>query len=105
MKNLKWETSNFIGGDGVLTGCDENHEWMLKWWWKHYTSSNTLPVTFLDFGMSKSAQIWCKKRGLVIPVNMEESALYSKEKLPIETQKNGVTPTAKQFGQAAKPGF
>ena len=84
---LKWDRTYFIGGDGVLTGCDENHEWMLKWWWKHYSQANHLPVTFIDFGMSKSAKIWCEKRGLVIPVTMEESFFYSKDKLPIETQK------------------
>lgn len=101
--HLQWDTTYFTGGDGVLTGCDENHEWMLKWWWTHYSGSNHLPVTFLDFGMSTSAKIWCKKRGLVIPITMEESAFYSKEKLSIETQKKWETFQEKTIWKSRKP--
>lgn len=53
---------------GILTGCDTRHEWMLKWWWKSYKKTNTHPVTFIDFGMSKAAKIWCAKQGEVIPL-------------------------------------
>jgi len=52
--------------EGILTGCDEPHEWMLKIWWHYYSQTNTYPVAFCDFGMSKSARIWCEKRGTVI---------------------------------------
>lgn len=64
---LGWDNAFFQGGDGILTGCDETMEWMLKWFWKHYSLTNTLPVTFLDFGLSKSARMWCEKRMRVIP--------------------------------------
>lgn len=51
---------------GILTGCDINYEWMLKWWWSHYAKHNQYPVAFCDFGMSKSAQIWCASKGTLI---------------------------------------
>jgi len=51
---------------GILTGCDINHEWMLKWWWDHYTKCNDYPVAFCDFGMSKSARMWCETKGTLL---------------------------------------
>jgi hypothetical protein len=48
---------------GVIIGCDQKQEWLLPWWWKHYSSYNDLPVSFVDFGMSEKALSWCKKRG------------------------------------------
>lgn len=54
--------------NGILTGCNETQEWMLKWWWENYSKHNTLPVTFVDFGMSKSARMWCEKRGNILPI-------------------------------------
>lgn len=48
---------------GVMTGCNAEQEWMLKWWWKHYSKHNNYPVTFCDFGMSTSARIWCQEIG------------------------------------------
>lgn len=69
---------------GVLTGCDSNHEWMLKWWWDHYRASNSFPVTFIDFGMSLSAKLWCQKRGGLVSVSKswttsppENASLYA----------------------------
>ena len=74
-----WDNTVFEGGDGVITGCDETMEWMLKWWWKHYSATNTLPVTFLDFGLSKSARMWCEKIMRVIPCPVPKK--FEKEKL------------------------
>ncbi len=48
---------------GIIAGCDQKQEWLLPWWWKHYSSHNSYPVTFIDFGMSQSAIAWCKERG------------------------------------------
>ena len=45
---------------------------MLKWWWNHYTKQNTYPVTFFDYGMSKSAKMWCEEKGKVIPFVLPE---------------------------------
>ena len=79
MDNLfEWQTDKFIGGNGVITGANEAQEWMLKWWWSHYSKSNTLPVTFFDFGMSKSACLWCKKRGQVISAKLPDAFFEKK---------------------------
>ena len=48
---------------GVITGCDKNQEWLLPWWWENYCASNTYPVVFADFGLSKQALKWCQARG------------------------------------------
>lgn len=55
---------------GILTGCDETHEWMLKWWWSHYSEHNNYPVVFCDFGMSKSARLWCESKGTVLSLDL-----------------------------------
>ena len=57
---------------GILIGCDSRQEWLLKWWWENYSKHNYFPVTFIDFGMSKSAHIWCKKKGTVISLSVED---------------------------------
>lgn len=49
-----------------MTGCNAEQEWMLKWWWKHYSKHNDYPVTFCDFGMSPSAKRWCASKGKVL---------------------------------------
>lgn len=59
---------------GVITGCNEKQEWLLKTWWHYYSSSNNYPVTIIDFGMSKSARIWCEKHAQVISVTPPQTA-------------------------------
>lgn len=59
--------------DGVLVGCDQNQEWMLPWWWSHYSKYSFLPVAFADFGMSGKAKEWCKDRGVLLEVAGPES--------------------------------
>ena len=100
---LEWDLKINANKKGVLTGCDENHEWMLKWWWTHYSQSNHFPVTFLDFGMSTSARLWCKRIGTVVPVTMDESAFYSREKLPTKTRKKWDACYAKTIWKSRKP--
>ncbi|MCB1080645.1 MAG: hypothetical protein KDK69_02380 [Chlamydiia bacterium] len=70
--DLKWNTEKAAAPQGVLTGCEESQEWMLKWWFENYSKHNTLPVTFADFGMSASARSWCEKRGNVISIPPQE---------------------------------
>ena len=48
---------------GVIVGCDQNQEWLLPWWWEHYTAHNHFPVAFADFGMTQEALNWCRARG------------------------------------------
>lgn len=69
---------------GIVVGSDLKQEWLLPWWWSHYSKHNSYPVAFFDFGMSSNALAWCKKRGIVYPVkreiNLKEISLQRKEK-------------------------
>ncbi len=51
---------------GVIVGCDMQMEWMLPWWWQHYTRHNALPVAFVDWGMSEEGRQFCAKRGQLL---------------------------------------
>lgn len=82
---MKWKKNP--NSNGVITGCDNNHEWMLPTWWEHYQKTNSLPVAFIDFGMSKSARQWCKKKGQVIAFQISSSYLKKKENIPPITAK------------------
>lgn len=72
---------------GIITGCNEKYEWMLKTWWYYYSKTNTYPVTFMDFGMSKSARIWCQKRGQVISTHLPPNIPTSKKHIASHIQK------------------
>ncbi|MCB1106973.1 MAG: hypothetical protein KDK76_02635 [Chlamydiia bacterium] len=67
---------------GVLTGCNQEQEWMLKWWWNHYSKHNDYPVTFCDFGMSLPAKKWCEKRGNVLTYNPQFLLKEKSQKAP-----------------------
>ena len=42
-----------------ITGVDENHEWMLKWWYRNITKHNPdVHITICDFGMSQKVRTW-----------------------------------------------
>jgi len=89
MKDLiKWDNTHYQGGDGIVVATDENQEWYLKWWWEHYSKHNTLPVTFFDIGMSKSARLWCEKRGTVISFSLPQSYIAQKDDIPLKIQKD-----------------
>jgi hypothetical protein len=52
--------------NGIVVGCDANQEWLLEWWWKHYSLHNNYPVAFVDFGMSERSAAWCRERGVFV---------------------------------------
>jgi Glycosyl transferase family 8 len=51
--------------DGIVTGCDNGHQWMLPWWFYHLRKHNPdIPVTFCNFGgMTKECIDWCEANG------------------------------------------
>lgn len=51
---------------GIVVGCDAAQEWLLPWWWKHYSAHNSYPVAFIDFGMSAQGIKWCQNTGQYI---------------------------------------
>lgn len=55
---------------GIIVGCDVNQEWLLPWFWRHYTKENSIPITFMNFGMSDEGVRWCQQRGTVLPINV-----------------------------------
>lgn len=57
---------NTIAEKGVVTGCNAAFEWMLKWWWSHYSKHNNYPVVFADAGLSPPMRKWCLERGSVL---------------------------------------
>ena len=87
---------------GVITGCDINQEWLLKWWWSHYQSCNTLPVTFFDFGMSRSARKWCQARGKVLSIELPSNIVGSKNSFSKKVQQNWETLYASTIWKARK---
>jgi hypothetical protein len=54
--------------EGIVVACDENQEWLLPWWWEHYSAHNGYPVLFVDFGMSEKGKAWCSERGVCVPL-------------------------------------
>ena len=73
-------------GEGILVGCDRNQEWLLPWWWKHYSTHNDYPVAFADFGMSGEGIAWCMERGE-----------YFQPSTPLITPKQGIRPKVRAF--------
>lgn len=55
---------------GILVATDQNQEWLLSWWWERYQAFNSLPVVFVDFGMSQQGKDWCQERGQVIDLKI-----------------------------------
>lgn len=54
---------------GVLTGCDQNQEWLLNWWYSHFRKHHPdVDIAFADFGMSEQGRSWCKERGVLIEI-------------------------------------
>lgn len=52
---------------GVILAADAKQEWLLPWWWRHFSATNPhLPITFFDLGLSGSAKAWCKKKGSLL---------------------------------------
>ncbi len=66
---------------GVITGCNQRHEWMLKPFCQYYFQTNPYPLTFMDFGMSQSARLWCETKGSVLSVDMPKQIPTPKEKI------------------------
>lgn len=62
---------------GVITGLNKDYEWLLPWWWDHYSKHNQYPVAFFDFGMSEEGKKFCKQRGLYFEISEEELSLHT----------------------------
>ena len=81
--------------DGVIVASNQTQEWLLKWWWKHYSKENAYPVTFFDLGMSKSAQLWCLSKGALLSFSFPKGSIA-----PIEE----IEQSKKKLWEAKYPG-
>ena len=86
-KSLKttWSHPSPILPCGVIVGCDEKQEWILPWWWNHYSTHNTSPVLFVDFGLSIEAAQWCEQRGKVISLPSDLPSIKPRNAIEKET--------------------
>src|SRR5688572_4420480 len=71
--------------EGIVVGCDSKQEWLLPWWWSHYSAHNEYPVAFVNFGMSPDAWKWCQERGTGICLS--DSELFKEKELSPEIKK------------------
>lgn len=60
--------SQVVAPKGVVTGCNRGFEWLLPWWWHHYSKHNSYPVAFADAGLSPKMREWCLARGHVLNI-------------------------------------
>lgn len=67
--------------EGIIVGADQKQEWLIPWWWKHYSKSNSLPVTFIDFGMSEKSLAWCKKHGKTVRLSLDQDFIAKKSEV------------------------
>jgi hypothetical protein len=63
--------------EGIVVGCDANQEWLLSWWWGHYSKTNSYPVLFVDFGMTAEGIAYCQQRGTC--VSLREAPFVEKQ--------------------------
>lgn len=79
--SISWNQRQPSEEAGLIVGCDEAQEWMLPWWWERYSEHNTLPVTFIDFGLSLEAKAFCEERGQRVDLFLPDSFTPQKEQI------------------------
>jgi hypothetical protein len=57
--------------NGIIVGCDRYQEWLLPWWWSHYSVHNSYPVIFIDMGMSEEGVAWCQEKGACFSLSQD----------------------------------
>ena len=77
----KWNKEISPQGDGLIVASDITQEWLLPWWWGHYSLHNSYPVTFVDLGMSQEMRAWCKERGNFITLGVPDIFVKVKEEI------------------------
>ncbi len=78
-----------------MVGTNCSQEWLLEWWWKHYSKHNRYPVVFVNFGMmSEEKKRWCKKRGELLRLPIADIILKTRDEIDPQL----VTIWEKSFG-------
>lgn len=76
-----WRKEGIQERDGVLVASDIGSEWLLPWWWDHYSKHNSHPVAFVDFGMSREMKEWCQERGETIRLRVADVFVAEEEEI------------------------
>lgn len=69
---------------GIVVGCNQMLEWILPWWWEHYSTHNDYPIAFFDFGMSEKGKAWCAKRGQLKTLDSVNLHFYCEPEISLE---------------------
>jgi hypothetical protein len=77
---------------GVVVGCNDNLEWLIPWWWENYQRHCSLPVAFIDFGMSDKMRSYCSQRGELIKID-----ILPNEKLEVFDEKITALPEHSKY--------
>lgn len=79
-----WKEWEEIEQEGIIVGCDWRIQTMIPWWWEQYNRHNSLPVTFIDMGLSAEMLRFCKSKGKVVPLHVPKYLLKKRIPLPGE---------------------
>jgi hypothetical protein len=77
----KWRPDPISEKNGIVVGSDLTQEWLLPWWWKHYSTYHSYPVGFVDFGMSETMKAWCREHGELIPLLVADIFVADKQEI------------------------
>jgi hypothetical protein len=76
-----WRSVHLRDEKGIIVASDRTQEWLLPWWWSHYSRWNSLPVSFVDLGLSPPKKKWCRQRGELISLSLEELKISGREEI------------------------
>lgn len=74
-----WNPDQPLFEKGYIVASDLSQEWLLSWWWENYRRYNTLPVAFVDLGMSKEGKEFCKEKGIYTRLLLPDLFVPGKE--------------------------
>jgi hypothetical protein len=77
----RWRSDQISEKNGIVVGSDLTQEWLLPWWWKHYSAFYSYPVVFFDFGMSEEMKTWCREHGELIPLFVADIFVADKQEM------------------------
>lgn len=67
---------------GIIVAATHHIEWLLPWWWANYQAHNTLPVAFIDLGLSPAYKAWAQSRGRLLSLEIPNPLVFPKERVP-----------------------
>lgn len=70
--------------EGIIVAVNSQYEQFLPWWWDHYNTHSSLPVTFFDLGLTKPKKEWCASKGTVIPFSKQMDFLATRDEVAPE---------------------